>query len=130
MKYAQDAGDLIGRILMALFFVPAGIGKIGGYAGTAAFMASHGIPSALLPLVILTEIGCGLAVLLGWHTRITAFLLGGFTFLAVIFFHLDPANGLHQSSITLAEAAVGGGLWILAGRGAGDWSLDALLGRT
>ncbi|HEU0198247.1 MAG TPA: DoxX family protein [Nevskiaceae bacterium] len=129
MNNAHNALDLIGRILIAYFFIPAGIEKIGGYTGTAAAMVSQGIPGWLLPLVILTEIGCGLAVLLGWHTRIGAFLLGGFTFLAVIFFHLSLAAGLHQTTITVAETAVGGGLWILASHGAGAWSLDALLGR-
>lgn len=130
MNTANNALDLIGRILVALFFVPAGIEKITGYTGTATFMAAKGVPGELLPLVILTEIGCGLAILLGWHTRVTAFLLGGFTFLTVIFFHFNAANGFHQTTITIAEAVVGGGLWILAAHGAGGWSLDAVRGRT
>ncbi|HEX7381033.1 MAG TPA: DoxX family protein [Nevskiaceae bacterium] len=126
MNICRNAIDLIGRIIIAAFFVPSGIAKISGYAGTAIAMEAKGIPGWLLPLVILTEIGCGLSVLLGWRTHIGAFLLGGYTFLAVLFFHFNAASGLNQTTVFMAEAAVGAGLWILAAHGAGAWSLDAL----
>lgn len=130
MNNVHNALDLLGRLLIAWFFVPAGIGKIGGYAGTAAAMASQGIPSWLLPLVIATEIGAGLALLAGWHTRIAAFLLGGFSVLAVWFFHFKLASGFHQTNVTMAELAVAGGLFAIAARGAAGWSLDGLFCRT
>lgn len=41
---------LAGRILIAAIFVVAGYGKITGYAGTQAYMASAGVPGGLLPL--------------------------------------------------------------------------------
>ena len=43
---------LAGRVLIALIFVGAGWSKIGGYEGTQQYMASVGVPGALLPLVI------------------------------------------------------------------------------
>ncbi|MGD8875847.1 MAG: DoxX family membrane protein, partial [Gammaproteobacteria bacterium] len=70
--------QLTGRILVSAIFIMAGINKISGYAGTQGYMESMGVPGALLPLVILLELGGGLAVLLGWQTRIAAFLLAGF----------------------------------------------------
>jgi len=54
--------DLIGRILIAGVFVLAGLGKISGYAATQGYMHSAGVPGGLLPLVILLEVGGGLAI--------------------------------------------------------------------
>ncbi|HEX6591251.1 MAG TPA: DoxX family protein, partial [Moraxellaceae bacterium] len=52
---------LAARLLASAIFIIAGWGKITGYAGTAQYMASMGVPAALLPLVILLELGGGLA---------------------------------------------------------------------
>ncbi|MEO5660655.1 MAG: DoxX family protein, partial [Polaromonas sp.] len=38
----QNPLSLIGRILLALLFIPAGFGKITGFAGTVAYIASKG----------------------------------------------------------------------------------------
>ena len=36
---------LVGRVLLAYLFIPAGIGKIGaGFAGTVGYIASKGLP--------------------------------------------------------------------------------------
>lgn len=121
MNTLHNALDLLGRLLIAIFFVPAGVEKVFGYAGTAVYMNAAGVPGILLPLVILTEIGGGLLILLGWHTRIAAFLLGGFCVLAVLFFHLHPFDEI----VFFAELALGGALFAMAAHGAGAWSLDA-----
>ena len=62
----HDLALLAGRALLSAMFILGGISKISGYAGTSAYMASQGVPGALLPLVILTELGGGLAILLGF----------------------------------------------------------------
>jgi len=36
--------------LLAVLFLLSGLGKIGAYAGTAAYMSSLGVPAALLPV--------------------------------------------------------------------------------
>lgn len=128
MNYFVNAVEVVGRILLAYFFIPSGISKITGYAATGALMTSHGIPSFLLPLVILTEIGGGLLILVGWQTRIVAFLLGGYSFIAIAIFWLHPGDALGHL-IQTAELAAAGGVWVLAARGAGPWSLDALFAR-
>src|ERR1700739_4718854 len=82
--------DLAGRILLVFLFLLAGLRQLGpGYAGTARLMATHGVPAALLPLVILTEIGGSIAVVIGWKTRIAAFLLAGYTLLTALIFHTN-----------------------------------------
>lgn len=128
MSYLVNIIEVIGRILLAYFFIPSGISKITGYTATAALMTSHGIPSFLLPLVILTEIGGGLLMLVGWQTRIVAFLLGGYSFIAIAIFWLHPTDALGHL-IQTAELAAAGGVWVLAARGSGPWSLDAFFAR-
>src|ERR1700687_366457 len=73
----KKVSELAGRSLLSVLFLLSGLGKIGAYAGTAAYMASVGVPAALLPAVIATEVLGALAIILGWQTRIIAFLLAG-----------------------------------------------------
>ena len=116
--------QLFGRVLMSSIFIMAGINKISGYAGTQGYMESVGVPGALLPLVILLEIGGGLAILLGWKTRIAAFLLAGFTVLSALIFHANFSDQM-QSILFMKNMAMAGGLLFLVAGGISAWSLDA-----
>ncbi len=110
--------NLAGRILLAHIFLLAGISKITGYAGTQGYMESMGVPGMLLPLVILLEIGGGLALIVGWLTRWAAYALAVFTVLAAIFFHQGEMIQI------MKNLSITGGLLILAVNGAGPFSLD------
>ncbi len=127
MKMLTNGASLLGRLFLAPLFLIAGFGKIGGYASTAAYMAANGVPGMLLPLVIVLEIGGGILILLGWHTRIVSLLLAGFTILALLLFHM-PVTAANQI-VVLAELGVAGGFLLLAAHGPGAWSLDAWLAR-
>lgn len=127
MKTFTNGFDLLGRLFLVLLFVVAAIGKLGAYAGTAGYMASHGVPGFLLPLVILLELGGGILVLLGWLTRSVSVLLAAFTVAALLLFHL-PVTPDNQV-VVLAELGVAGGFLVLAAHGPGAWSLDAWLAR-
>ena len=120
------ATQLSGRVLMSIIFIMAGISKIGAYAGTQGYMESMGVPGAMLPLVIALEIGGGLAILLGWQTRISAFLLAGFSVLSALIFHADFGDQM-QSILFMKNLAMAGGLLMLVAHGAGSWSIDARL---
>jgi putative oxidoreductase len=120
----QNLADLAGRILLATMFLLAGLQKIGGFAGTQAYMESAGVPGALLPLVIALEIGGALAIIAGWRTRLTALLLAGFTLVAAFLFHRVPGDAM-QAILFLKNLAIAGGFLLLVARGAGGWSLDA-----
>ena len=126
--YKQFAAplDLTCRVLIAVLFVVAGYSKIGGYDGTAGYMQSMGVPGALLPLVILTELGGGIAIVLGFQTRIVATLLAGFTVLSALIFHSNFGDQM-QSIMFMKNIAIAGGFLFLAANGAGAWSLDAKL---
>lgn len=119
----QNAAELTGRIMLATIFLLSGIGKISAYAGTAGYMASMGVPGALLPLVIATEVLGGLAIIVGYRTRITAFLLAGFTLLAALIFHHNLGDQI-QMIMFLKNVAITGAFLLLAVHGAGRWSLD------
>ena len=67
-----------------MLFLLSGLGKIGAYAATAAYMSSVGVPGALLPVVIATEVLGAIAIILGWQTRVTALLLAGYSLLAAL----------------------------------------------
>ena len=117
--------NLISRILMAQIFLIAGIGKISAYAGTQHYMAAYGLPGTLLPLVILLEVGGGLALLLGFQTRIAAWALALFSIAAALIFHTHFAEQMQQINF-MKNLVMAGGLMLLATYGADAWSLDAL----
>ncbi|MBV1702062.1 MAG: DoxX family protein [Hyphomicrobiales bacterium] len=117
---------LVGRILLVLQFVPAGFGKIEGYSHTAGYMASKGVPTILLPLVILVELVGGLCIIFGFQTRIAAFLLGGFTLLAAWIFH-NPMDQTQMMAF-MSHLSIIGGFGVLVGAGAGTYSVDGMMG--
>lgn len=117
--------DLAGRVLLALIFITAGYTKIGSYEGTAGYMASMGVPGELLPLVILAELGGGIAIVLGLLTRPVAVALAGFCILSGVIFH--GSDDPMQQIMFAKNLAIAGGFLVLAARGAGDWSIDARL---
>ena len=130
MNALQNPLALIGRLLLAYFFIPAGIGKITGFAGTVGYIASKGLP---LPevgavLAIIVEVGVGLMLLLGFKTRWAALILMVFTLAASLFFHnywaLPEAQAAMQKLMFNKNLGVAGGLLAFAAFGAGAFSLD------
>ena len=123
-KYA----DLLGRILMVLIFVLAGFTKIMHYDATAADMMAHGIPGMLLPVVIATELLGGLAIILGWQTRIAAFLLAGFSIVTAFLMHNDP-NSQVEGIMLMKNLSIAGGFLVIFANGAGPLSMDRRWGK-
>jgi putative oxidoreductase len=119
-----DATELLGRILLSIVFFASGIGKITGYASVVAYMAAAGVPSALLPLAIVVEVLGPLALVLGWHSRLTAVVLAAYSIVAALLFHFNFADPL-QAVMFLKNLAIAGGLLLLVANGAGSYSLDA-----
>ena len=122
---------LVGRVLLGVLFLPAGLMKLMGFAGTAGYIASVGLP---LPevgaaLAIAIEIGGGAALLAGYHARLAAVVLAVFTVVATVCFHnfwaMPADQAFVQQLMFFKNIAVVGGLLVLAAHGAGAWSLDA-----
>ena len=116
--------ELAGRILLSVLFLISGLGKITAYAGTAAYMSSLGLPGALLPVAIATEVLGVLAIIIGWQTRIAAFLLAGYSLLTALIFHANFADQV-EMVMFLKNVSIAGGLLLLVANGAGPWSLDS-----
>jgi len=123
MNTIQTLSAPLGRLLLAMIFIITGAGKIGAYAGTQGYMESMGVPGVLLPLVIALELLGGLAIVLGWQTRVVAFLLAGFCVLSGLIFHGNVGDQGEQIQL-LKNLGLAGGFLLLVAHGAGAWSLD------
>jgi putative oxidoreductase len=130
MTATRDLAALVGRILLAIVFIPAGFSKIGGFAGTAGYIASKGLP---LPevgaaIAIAVEIVAGVALLLGWKTRWAALALAVFTLVATVFFHafwsVPAEQHMTQYLMFMKNIGIVGGLLAIYAFGAGRISID------
>jgi len=127
---AQDAVTLLGRILLAWLFIPAGWGKIAGFAGVTGYIASKGVPlpEVAAAIAIAAELGLGILLLIGWQARWAA--LGLAIFVAVItpifhnFWAVPDAQKMMQMQAFWKNLAVVGGLLFVHAFGPGGWSVD------
>jgi putative oxidoreductase len=130
MQNLQPLGLLAGRILLALIFIIAGFGKVTSFSGTAAYMASHGIPAAEVILIptILIELGGGILLAIGFKARWAAFAIFLFIIPTSLIFHafwaVDPAQVQMQMIQFQKNLAIMGGMLYVMVNGAGPWSVD------
>jgi putative oxidoreductase len=126
----HDLGLLVGRVLIALLFIPAGFGKLMGFAGTVGYITSVGLPlpQVAAALAILVELGVGICFLVGFKTRWAAIVLALFCVVSAIFFHAfwaaAPDKAAMQSINFYKNLAIAGGLFAFAAFGAGRYSID------
>ena len=126
MNTLQAVTAPVARILISLIFVTSGLSKISGYEGTQGYMDAMGVPGALLPLVIAIEVLGGLAVMLGWQTRIAAFLLAGFSLLSALLFHANLGDQM-QMIMFMKNISIAGGFLMIVSLGGGAFALDNYL---
>ena len=115
--------QLLGRIMLALIFIMAGIGKISDPAGTMGYMQSVGLPGILLWPTIALEVLGGLAIAVGFKVRYVAFALAGFCVLSALLFHKNFADQM-QMIMFMKNIAIAGGLLLLATSSKTAFSLD------
>ncbi|GAW96726.1 MULTISPECIES: DoxX family protein [Colwellia] len=119
----QQISAPVGRVLLATIFFMSGLTKITAYAGTQGYMEAMGVPGMLLPLVIALEVLGGLAIMLGWQTRLVAFALAGFSILSAMLFHADFSDQM-QMAMFMKNVAIAGGFLMLVAQGPGAYALD------
>jgi putative oxidoreductase len=130
----QNPLALASRLLLASLFLPAGIGKISGFAGTVGYISSVGLPMPTVAAAVAAavEVVGSLALIFGFGTRLAALALALFTLVASFFFHaywsLPAAQQMMQQLMFFKNVGVVGGLLALAAFGAGGWSIDARRG--
>jgi putative oxidoreductase len=133
-KFA-DLALLVGRVAIAVLFIPAGFGKLtgiggAGIAGFAQSLATRGAPAPgiLAWIGALTEFFGGLALALGLKTRLTALIMIGFTIVATLIGHRywalqDAARAANHVNFWKNITIIGGLLAYFV-RGGGVYSLD------
>ena len=109
-----------GRVLLGIYFLLPGLGKIFTYSDNLILLASKGVPLSVisLPLTILIEIGLGLFLIFGKYVRVSSFILFALTILINIFIHdfwnLSGDIQAHEAQNFYKNMGVAAGLLILA----------------
>lgn len=121
----QDWMALVARIFLAALFIIAGLGKLADPAGTIGYIASVGLP---LPSVAYggaaaLEVLGGLAVLVGFKTRLAALAIAGFSLVSAGIFHNQLGDQI-QFVMFMKNVAIAGGFLLLAAFGPGRYSFD------
>ena len=123
MGFFSSLMDLFGRVFIAALFVINGIGKIFNYDSTISYMSDFNVPGFLVIPAIVVELLLPLLIIIGYKTRISAFILALFTILLAVIFHSDFTDQMQTISF-LKNLAITGGLFIIVARGPGKISLD------
>ena len=123
---------LAGRFLMGIYFIMPGIMKIQDFEGTSAYMANHGVPfvSLLLIITIVLQLALGVFMIVGFQTKLTAFLLAGMVLVISIFMHNfwsmeDGINKAHETQNFFKNMGIMAGLLIISSIGGGQLSIDS-----
>lgn len=130
MALLEKFGPLLGRILIAYLYIPAGISKVTGFNNTVGYITSKGLPMPEVGAVIaiVVEIVVAAALLVGFKTRYAALILAAFTLAAAVGFHnywaVPDAQKMMQTIMFNKNLAIVGGLLFVAVFGAGPFSLD------
>ena len=123
MEQATKYAPFVARVLIGALFLIAGLGKLGDVAGFAGYLTSGGLPAFLAWPSIIFEIALGVAMIVGYQVRIMAFLGAGFSILAGLLYHFNPADQM-QFTMFLKNLAIAGGFLMLAVHGAGAVAID------
>jgi putative oxidoreductase len=124
----------LGRLIIALIFIRAGIDKLGSIVATVATMRNHGIPypDILVWGAIALELGGGLMLVAGLYARCVALALFFYTLSLALIFHAywtvsDPVAARTDSSFFFGHLSMMGGMLFVVASGAGAYSVDALM---
>ena len=122
-QLAKQYGPLLARVMLAHIFILSGFGKIAGFAGTAGYIASKGLPMAevLTVLTILIELGGGLLILVGWQARWAATAIFLFIIPVTLIFHPFWVQG--ETISFMKNLAIMGGMMMIIAYGSGPYSL-------
>jgi putative oxidoreductase len=126
----ENFGPLLGRILIALIFLLSGFGKITGFAGTAGYMASKGVPmvDVLLAITIVIELGGALLIIAGFRARLAAVALFLWMIPVTFIFHnfwAAPADqAMIQQIMFMKNLSIMGAMLYIAAFGSGPLSVD------
>ena len=115
--------EVLGRIFLSTLFLIEGINKIFNYERTIQYMESFSVPEYLAIPAIILEILFPLLLIIGYQTKIAAFVMAIFTITVATIFHTNFDD--HMQFITFfKDIAIAGGFIIIFINGSGRFSLD------
>lgn len=121
---------LVGRILIGILFLVAGIMKAMNIAGTTAYMTRLGFPAPELMAYLSTiiELASGVLLIIGWQTRRVAWALVVYVLIATgmahRFWEYDQAQRVNQINHFLKNLALIGAMLYIVVSGPGSASVD------
>ena len=126
MSPMNDAAAFLGRLLLCVIFVVSGFQKLAEFSGTVAFMGSEGLPLPLLAAIVAVLVEClgGVALIVGYQTRLTGIVLAVWCIATALVAHRNFGDQ-DQMIHFMKNIAMAGGFLQLVAFGAGAWSLDA-----
>lgn len=125
-----DFAYVLGRIMVPIVFIVAGINKFMNVTNVANTLGAKGFPqpTAFGYAVAAIEVVGGALVLVGWKTRYAALLLFVFTlgtiFISHNFWDMQGQARITNQSQALKNLAIMGGLLMIAAMGPGRLSVD------
>ena len=135
MSFGENIAPLVGRSMIAVLFIWSGVYKLQNWEASALYMAQHGVQviQPLLALAIVVEVGAGAGLIIGFRTRLMALMLFAFTLAVNFTMHDfwtmgDAELARTEAQLFAKNIGLAGGLLILVGLGAGNWSYDSWRG--
>lgn len=121
MKYY----GIIGRSLIALLFVVAGVQKLLGFAGAAGYIGALGLPmpTIVTALVILIEVPVALLFAYGYKVKQMGSILIAFTALTILVAHRNFGMG-DNMIMALKNIAIIGGILLAIRCSCGNCECD------
>ena len=117
--------DLLSRIFISLLFLINGYFKITNYDGTLEWMEGYNVPGILLIPAIILEFAASILIIVGYKTKIAAFLLAAFCMTTALIFHTDFSSQIQITSF-LKNIALAGGFLLIVVNGAKKYSFDSI----
>ena len=130
MKKAEDIILLIGRIIVGSYFLlPGAIAKIFNYEFMYNYMLDHDVPltHVALVLTIIIQFFCSLGIIIGWHSKLSSFILAFLTIIINYYMHdfwyMSPGiQQEHELQNFVKNMGIMAGLLILSGSSPGKYS--------
>jgi putative oxidoreductase len=133
MSFSEYISPLVGRLVLAWFFLSGVYAYAGQWDVSVQLMALKGIPAPPLMLAIALVAATlgGASLILGYHTRHGAVLLFAFTLIVSVAMH--DFWQIHEAiardadyQIFVRNMAIAGALLLLVGMGPGPVAIDSI----
>jgi len=131
MSYGETFAPILGRTILALFFLFEAYHRAANWGATVQLLEFKGVPvPAVMHFVALMVMSLGsLSLLIGYHTRLGALGLFGFVLISNSVMHdywtlADAAQRQAEFDIFARNLAIAGGLLMVMGMGAGKIAVE------